>query len=409
MKLKHLVILLTLWIMSALSLAQADTWSAYLFNSSTNALLRVYADGSTQNYPLGLPEGAQTNGRDLTFSPDGTIVAFCAMTYTAEAIPQSALLIVRDLINGQNLVERDLGLPSACRVGDAGFNANVSRVTLSVIYYFLGDPNVDSELPAWALLVIDTNTGEVLEELNADSTIATPINEVGFGALMPDVRVHTDESILFTVQPWFTGGAPEVPAYQWDLTNDTISTVDYWGNTSGVYLPDTGEFVFTSLNPDLPAANPGGPLPQTNTVNIVNADGNVYPIYVNSDEIVVSMAFIKDGQALALQLLGNFDPEQAENPQTLRWVALGRDGSLEEMIPNTLNFISVENAPAGFVSLNTAFDMETYGSSYTLEWVSDGVTTPLWSTEVAENGGFWDLIWTTPLSSIEVTPFTVAP
>ena len=73
-------------------LAQGN-WFVYLFDTGTQALVRVGSDGAQSTLPLGLAQNEAASAFDMSFSPDGGRVAFCAMNYGDGTQTPAATLI----------------------------------------------------------------------------------------------------------------------------------------------------------------------------------------------------------------------------------------------------------------------------------------------------------------------------
>ena len=77
--------LLTVLLVAALpALAQSD-WFVYLYNGNTKELVSINPDGAQTAYSLGLDATTFVSSFDMTFTNDGTRVAYCAVTYPAVA------------------------------------------------------------------------------------------------------------------------------------------------------------------------------------------------------------------------------------------------------------------------------------------------------------------------------------
>jgi hypothetical protein len=219
---------------------------------------------------------------------------------------------------------------------------------------------------------------------------------------MPDVRYFAGNLIVFAGVAWGTEGFPTSPAYLWQTTDDSIQPVERWWRWGWDALAFTGELAWTELNPNLPAAEPGGPVPQANVVKLANDGGQESTIYANPDWVILGAKFIDAGRQLAINELQPFDMNNPEGGQGTRWIALNRDGTSSELA-----------APPGYSQLAAAPD------GYVLLWASDNSaapllaldyhtgreTTTLWQQQ-EDMGIGWSILWSAPTQSAPgLTPF----
>ena len=76
--------------MTLTSVMAEEDWSAYVFNGNTGELVQVKADGTQAVSALGLDVGTFVSSYDMTFTQDGSRLAFCALT--SPAVAQSPML-----------------------------------------------------------------------------------------------------------------------------------------------------------------------------------------------------------------------------------------------------------------------------------------------------------------------------
>ncbi|MEO8396268.1 MAG: hypothetical protein ABI700_24970 [Chloroflexota bacterium] len=397
------MILLALVLALALILAfpaaaqsSASAWSAYLFESTSQQLTRVYSDGTQQIYDLGL--GAETFvGHDaIDFAPDGNRVGYCTSANTVDG--SVAALIVRDITNANpQAINLGLGAAGGCWVK---FNADASQIAVGVVRYYAGDPNADASLPPWSLLVFDAVTGNQLYEMNPlkGNSIFNPAQ-----TFMPQVRYFANNQIIFAGIPWGTEGTPSSPAYFWQLSDDSIQPIDRWWRWGQDSLVSTGELVWTELDPTRAAAEPGGPLPQANTVKLADKSGQERVIYINPDWVILDTQFIDNGRQLAINELQGADPNSSLGSQPSRWIALDRSGTTS-VLATTLGFSQMLPAPDGYAILWASDNSVTPLMS--LDYYSGREKTTLWQQQ--GNGGVtWSLLWTSPTATADgLQPFT---
>ncbi len=387
------------------TLAQSGD-SVYLYNGMTKQLLRLNLDGAQISYSLGLDENTFVGGFDMAFNGDGSRVAFCTLTYPqiaegdAPAQP-TAHLYVRDLAAGVNLIDRDMGSAIGCRTGHEAFNQAGTLLAVSRINYYPNDPAADTSQPTWQLLVVDTTSGAVVNALNATSAAVANYESLAKGGILPYVQSFNGNTIIFAEVPYGIGGGAEWNAYQWQTDAEILTPVERWGNFTLEVLPSTGETLWVTRDPNLPAGEPGGPVPANNIVQIEDTSGAVKTIYHSPDWVILDATFINGGQAVAIELLSSFDPAtQADGQpiqQTLKWIGLDRSGAITDLATSNGN-PTVAAAPGGYVTLNQQIlDPNTGISQFDLSYTANGGGTTLWTSPAGENG-YWELAWITPIS-----------
>lgn len=381
--------------------AQSD-WSLYLFNGVTQQVLRVYLDGTQQTYDLGIPEGNFIGQRSLDFSSDGNRVAYCVPIN--EANGAHSYLYIKDIASEADPLTVDLGMGDGCWVTYSDDN---TKVAVGVVHYYPGAEGVDTSVPPWELLVFDAATGARLHEMNAAKAIPA-----GFPseprAYMPDVRYFANNQIIFVSRLWGTEGFPQQPAIFWHLDNDAVEAVEHWWQWGVDALPATGELAWLELDSSIPAAEPGGPVPQANVVRLAGSSGVASTIYANSEWVLLDTRFIDNGRQLAIHELEPFDPVSDNmGAQETRWMALDRSGNVSELASG-LGFSQVAAAPDGYVLL--AMSATTATPVITLEYRSGRETTLLWQEDYTSTSA-WYLVWAAPTDTADNLPAfpTVTP
>jgi hypothetical protein len=375
------VLILVAGLFVALPAQAANGWYAFLYNGISRQIVRVDADGAQEVFSLGLADTVFLGSGDLAFSPDGGRVAFCANSASAETPQGDTVLIVRDLPAQANVLEVPLGGNIGCRVSGAGFNADASQVAVSVVAYFPGDPAADTSGPIWRLLVVDVASGSIISEINADSAPVIEAGVIGGVALLPEVRAFANNQIIFAEVPYGIGGAPEWNAFIWQLDTGTINpdATGRWGKSGLSYLDATGELAWVDYDPNLPAVEPGGPMPASNIVKVADASGTERVIYQTTDWVLVDTQFINGGQQLGVLLLSSFDPENPD-AQESRWIALGRDGSVTELASGAV-FSQIAAAPDGYVLFELNFSDDFSQQDSRLSVVANGTVRRLWESQ----------------------------
>jgi hypothetical protein len=411
----------TLWILAVLSLlamsvlpalGQDSRWFVYVYNGRD--LVRVYQDGTQETFNMGLGENVFVGAREMAFSADGSRAAFCATSYPPasegqEASPPSTHVYLRDIAGQTNLLDIDLGSAIACRVGQNGMSADGSLLAVGVINYMFADETTDPSQAAWQLLVVDTATGDIAHELNAQSPAAVDTFGVPAGPTMPFVQYVDANSVIFSPIPWFTEGSM-VAAYRWHLDTGTIEPEpgEQWQQFSTDILPVTGEATWPAVDPNLPALQPMGIGLAYNVVRVADASGQVTTIYHNADQNPGDARFINNGQQVAILLAPVFDESNPSAPIENRWVAVDRAGTVSDLVTD-LNFSYLDGAPDGFVHLVwDSPNQDPNNSIYRLLYEANGQTTELWSMAgSSDQFGAWELAWAAPMPVVEgLPPFT---
>lgn len=384
-------------LLSLFPAAAQDDWSAYLFNGVSQQLMRVRLDGSTETYDLGIPEGSFIGAQSMDFSADGSRIAYCVPVYDTRG--STATLYIRNLASTDAPLTVDLGQGDGCWVTYSDDNA---QIAVGRVHYYAGDPNADTNVPPWQLLVLDAATGNQLHQMDAEKAIPS-----GFDpeprTFMPDVRYFNDNQLIFAAIPWGTDAPPIRPAYLWQLSTDSLQAIDRWWRSGVTSLSASGELVWLDLDAAVPAAEPGGPVPQANEVRLADKSGAETVIYTNSDWVILDTAFIDNGAQLAIGELQAAAAGADPGSQFTRWLALDRSGKVTELA-SSLGFSEIAPAPNGYLLLSAnSTDMTPL---VTLDYFDGTQTTTLWR-EQATTGIVWSLVWTaeTPAAQDALTPF----
>lgn len=401
---------LVLGVLVTPALAQTDQWSMYLYNGNTGELVRVFADATQQTYTLDLPENGFISSRDMAFSADGNRVAYCVISYPTSSGDQPALpdatLFVRDLVAGTNLLEQDLGNAIGCATGQAGLSADMSQVTVALANYFPQDPAADLTKPAWQILVLDVASGSILQELNTNSQPVLDIGLMMEGAMLPQVRVFQNNQVVFAAVPYGIGGTPQVTAYRWDIGTGTLAVEPEgaFNHFGADVLPATNEAVWTGANPNLPAAEPAGPVGYGNVVMLAAGSAEPVTIYHSPDWTLIAAKFINGGTHVAVLHFPSYDPNQPIGAQLTKWVAVDRGGNAVDL-QTGVEYSDIAAAPQGYAFLRTSYPDPNNAElvRFSLEYYQGSQMTELWSSETPT----WEIAWSaqTPVPA-DLPPFT---
>jgi hypothetical protein len=300
----------------------------------------------------------------------------------------------------------DLGSAAACEVDQAAFSTvDNSRVAVTVIRYFPGDPSADTSLPAWDLQIVDLKTGVAAHTLAAnDETLNALISADAVTQSFIPATTRFGSTLVFRMMPYGMGGgfASDLEAYEWDMDSGAIAPNErYRHATLNLNAPastETGEVtgpqeaIWTALDETLPVPQPAVPMPAFNTVMYDGGNGAPYPIYQLQDTSLMlgRATFIAGGRYVALALS---DP----NGGGVTWRAFGRDGALIDL-PISEHYLTLLNAPQGYAFMDAAmsarFVYHTIGEDGTI------IESVLW--ESAEPG--WSSVWSVPVPGLEGMP-----
>jgi hypothetical protein len=382
-------------------------WSAYLFESTSGELLRVYQDSTQERHSIGLGENQFISSRDIAFNADASRAAYCVTTYppgTADAPGQPfSTFYLRDLAAETNLIGIEFGSAIGCRTDSDSFNEDYSQIAVSVVNYFPGDPAADTSKPAWQIQILDVATGAILNELNSNSPSVAAQGMILDAPVLPDVNAFDNNQIIFAEVPYGIGGTPSVNAFRWNLADGNLTPEpDGAYNHFGVgSLDATGEKIWTALDPGLPAAQPDGPVGQFNVVMLADSSGEQRVIYHNAEWTPITAKFIDDGQRIAILLFPAYDPNQPVGAQPSKWVALDRAGNVTDL-QTDLEYSDIAYAPGGYAFLRTRLpqtEVELVRTS--LEYYTGTNMTELWS---AEGTTIWEIAWMGPSSTLDNLP-----
>jgi hypothetical protein len=382
----------------------AVRWSAYLFNGSTGILIRVFQDGAQSIYSLGQPENTYASGYDLAFTGSGDQVGFCAVKYPDNGGQGKATLYVRDIEPQTTSLQLDLGGAIGCRTGHHAFNADGTQMMVARVNYYPGDPTADTTKPSWQLSVVDSKSGAVLQEVNAQTPAALNAGIPADLPLLPYVQYFANNDIIFVAVPYGIGGGGEFPAYIWHVDSGSISTIEHWGNIGVDALNATGELIWLTADPNRTAAEPGSPGPINNELKLADKSGQEHAIYYTPDWVLTDAKFINGGQQIAIQEVSPFDQNHPDRPQVNKWVALDRAGSVSDL--QTINtYGTLVAAPQGYAILDAQYmgDNQTQ-PRYSLDWHSNGGTVTLWSLDAPDMSNTWEIAWSAYTQSVPGLP-----
>lgn len=415
-KLLFSLFLFTLTLLPTAAQDSAQTWFIYLFDNVNGELLRVENTASFEIFQLGLEEGEFATRSDMAISDDGALVVFCKYTMS-DTGNSTRTLIVRDIAANANLYETPLE-PGYDGCRPSGFNADGSQFVFSTTAILNFDAQtgqvIEGDVPLWRIQIIDTASGEILNEINSTMPDAPSVDTFGRNSpvpLMADVIEFNDEGVLFRGIPYVGMEVPgELPAWSWNLTDNTVSPVSNVGRVNSAYLPQTGELVYPALDEALPAAQPGGPMSQANVVNVQSADGTIQTIYWNTEEVILGVSFVNDGQAVGVTLLEGFDQNNPSDTFMLRHIIVDRSGQVTDVGQPFEQSIPIEGVPGGAIIVWAVNDAQGYPFTH-IGSVENGSLRELMSYQPPMDRGysFLEIVWTPPTQVAgDLPPFTPA-
>jgi len=379
----------------------ADVWSAYLFNNGTQRLIAVDAAGTVTELPLTFPEETFIGAYDLRFSPDGSLVAYCEMNFSASQgsglVPST--LTLREVATGATRYQQDMGLTQLCQV--EAFSADNAHMVVALDYSPPGTPGRQPDAPAWELQILNTTDGAQSAQIDANSGLIDPGTVEGM--VTPIVHTVTAERITFALLGFFD--TDPAFAYDWTFTTGDISPNPNAQNIPYIELAATGEIAYLDYDDDFPAPSFGNAmLPPVNAL-MIGVPGEEPYISVFSPEWMMNdLVFVNGGAAIAVYELGEIDANTGAL-QT-RWRLLGRDGAgISEIVPPNFNITQVADAPGGYVVLEAEsdtleFTLEgTATVTTTLARWQDGTSTLLWEDISEDISVGWELVWSAPVAA----------
>jgi hypothetical protein len=373
-----------------------EDWSAYVYNQATQTLVRVYEDGTTVEHPLELGNAVALQGRHMAFWADGETVAFCAVRYGAVT---ESTLIVRDLAADENRFEVPFPDSSDCRVTPASLNEDDGLLAVSLFNRFPADTTVGDDLPPWQIAIIDTTSGDVLHTLDSNTALVKDAGIDPQEAIIAEAQRMSGDGLTFYALPYAVGGLPAYDTYHWDFATGTLTADTEQAVYDVATLPETGEQAYATQDETRPFAIPNGPVPANNVVMYDSGDGEAIPIYHIPNWVIVDVAFIENGQRLAISLIPSADePQPSAFAVNVRLVTLDRNGQTSDLT-STDGYLSVAGAPGGAVVLMGPSDP----TGITRLMLSmGGQLRPVWEA----SGEPWELAWAAPtMAQPDLPPF----
>lgn len=358
-------------------------WYAWIYGGGNDLLYLVNPDGLQATVQRPTLANEAEGQQQMVISRDGS--------YLVQAIPlqdDRSALLVYDFLTGN--MTRILANPGQeIRVGEGGssaFDADSEAVAVTFL-------EMDSSGSEWTLALLDLATvspiaqitrGEVVANLTGgDSMLTDALNNIN-GVFFPaPVYIDNTGVVHFRMILAFAGGAMAYPAAAWNPATNAVNPSPYVYSSEGIHL-SSGEIVYTTEDPALPAIQPAGPYPPNNTVIRGTPVGDSFTeqvIYTNGD-----FAHLGARWALGTELIA-FNAIDATGAD--RWQVY-QPGSPSPAFDLPVNVFRVQGFGAGLLTVSgttsVGFDVVHYRTLTERETIWQGPA----------NAGFSQIIWALP-------------
>lgn len=357
-----------------------NEWSVWMWNNSTQELMRVYEDGSRLIVPIRLPYGYIIDDYYYWYFPeftrDGRYMTICAR------IGADNTVFVYDLMNGSQVAYFNFTYAHSCY---AVFDETGTRLAIGLAWW----------LDEWfwhvnsRMIVLEIGTGRVLSELrpgrrHPDTSEWFPF--VGYPVTFEGDIVHFDEV------PY--EGRTRV--WEWNIKQGTFSEmVNYPHPISYLqsrHLLGIGERIELEVNTELEYEQTYGlgAGHKPNVINVLGNDGNRTPILYSPTSDIRAISFIDNGRKIALLTRRDWE--------NVGWTHyLDRNGGLFALPPEIQQYRVTEElygTADGFVLFREPEDGLDDLIHYRFE-DDDLISSVLWQAETSDET--WDVVWVTPL------------
>lgn len=379
--------------------------TVHQLNTDTDVLTPYPINPNPDGFHIGLPR----------ISPDGRLIAFCQATRLSDE-QVSYALVVRELLAARNSMTIDFGTIAGCEAGV--FNADGTQVTVGVVY---NNPIMNAEnfpdMPDWAIHLYDIPSGTVAQAFDADNPSAPDFAalddaywfEPNISPMLRSVA-FIGEDVYLTAFPFVGRDSAFVnPAYRWNVTANTFTFVDGLTRIGADVLPSTDEIVYPYLDDAYPVAQPPGPSPRANSIQVEDANGTQRTIYRNTNENILRTLFVNGGDAVLAMLVPDFDPQNPETAGESRYILVDRAGNVTDVEGGLPFYDRAHGTGTGFVTL--------YVDSYTIP--NPSVTMVAYDSTTAQSTELWVytpdnitrnlmLLWVPPMQNrADLPTFTV--
>lgn len=317
-------ILLTLAFSLSPAQAQAGSFDAWLYESTTGQLIRITEAGEVSRLTLPLPDGFDVYPYGgIAVSPDGQTVA-----YTAGKNASFEAMLVIFSVRTNSVVATYPPTGSAYTSFDLNPAGAFSPDGRHLVFGY----SLDGEAGGWEIIMINLDSFSLGGTLSSGDSLGSTL-ESGFGLTPVPMHFRADGQIAFAmVQAGTDGGGAGYNAYLWHPANSTLtSTVGYTALGLDVYEP-TGEVILSGADARFPAtASDSLPFGQQNVLSYYNTNtGIITPFYTDPAITLFNPTFVMNGAHI---LVSTYDGVNSEE-----YRLLGRDG-------NGLGALTIAPAP----------------------------------------------------------------
>jgi hypothetical protein len=371
------------------------SWSAWAYNAETGQLVHVFPDGAPAvEMAFPLPPGTSNYPIDVTFSRDGRLLAACltddAGVSSVRAYDVYAGVYIAAYISS--------GPVLGCSLEQYGFSEDGTQLAFGVINHY-GFDGADTR-PSWEVVVMEMNTSAILYHLDAESAEVATLGE-DLSNVLPYIRTFQMKTATFpgliTFAPVYyaSEGAPEYLSVVWNLTDGTVRDEGPYGKSGFDVLLSNGEVIWVDTDDAYPVTLPVGPGPAFNVAMYSNKAGDRYPIFFQDGKIPMNARFVDDGRKVAVML--------SDSDGNSSWAVVDRSGAAAALPP--MDTYEVWGTPDGYVFASNSSSGGPVEVRYH-RFTGDSLTPAEFVAWTDMAGGFWRIVWATPLTGDPtLTPF----
>jgi|GEM_PF-1479367 len=329
---------------SAAQEASIPAWTAWLYDGATGTVTAVGADGLvSREFVLPLAQAFNAYGANIAVSPSGKWIAYLGSDSSA-SVPNRSLFVydvaLESIVASYQLAPEEEATSLDLYPTPFMFDEATNRVSFGTIFFDRTNADVP---PAWKIIVLNTNTSAVEAMLSSDNPNTATVMGENF-LIIPVIRRFSEGLVTFMTVYYATGGAPQYPAFTWDIATDEITTDTIFTISNSDYLLTTGEVLSAVLDERLPVTSvqPVGPIPVFNAIQVYDpASNSTYPFYTSADEILNGAYFVQNGERVMVSVYSD--------ELGIVWTLLERDGTViaQPDLPPTAYIIV--NTPDGFL------------------------------------------------------------
>ncbi len=381
----------------ALPARAGGSWSAWLYNTQSGALVHVFPDGAPAvTTMLPLPPGLTSAPYSVTMSRDGARLAGCFVDNASQTSVH-----VYDIYGGVYLSQYAApgGPVLGCALGYDAFSEDGSLLAFGILNHFAdpADPR-----PGWELLVMQVNTGAIVYRLDANAPAVAALG-LDVNGKIPFVETFEQPTatrpglITFKLVQWATEGQCEYPGLVWNLNDGSVFSEPRYGKNSLDALLPNSELIWVETNPAYPQGLLEGPGCTYNVLMYSNKAGALYPLFTNGT-VLFAARFVDDGRRIAF---GSYSSGSNQ------WYALDRSGVITPLPADLQNVYELWGTPDGYVFLSNEPDMPQQVRYHRF---GAGPSPEVYVAWTAPSIDYHRLIWVNPLSGgAGLPPFPPMP